>query len=257
MFRRSSVIGAFIYEHYGIEVSLIMMCGMFTGSALILCMLPEDLPALTGKTRSGIIAEVKSGLNYVWSSTVLKNLGAAFAFAGLAAGLMQPLGIFVIMENLGKDRSFLQWIMMANGASMLLGGILIMSKGKAVKPQTLLAIGLLVSAAGTAGVGWSHNTLLTITLQTATGFFYPCIHIGINTLLLRNTEAAYMGRVGGIMGPMFMGFMVIGMSAAGYLKGAIPLAVVFSVSGVLFLIAMLVLLPLVRGKEPGRQTIRG
>jgi MFS family permease len=140
---------------------------------------------------------------------------------------------------------------------MLLGGMLIMSKGKAVKPQTMLAFGLLVSAAGTVGVGWSHHTALTITLQTLTGFFYPCIHIGINTLILRNTEAGYMGRVGGIMGPMFMGFMVIGMSAAGYLKGAFSLFTVFTGSGILFLIAMLILLPMVRAKESGRQSLQG
>lgn len=251
------VIGAFIYNHYGIEVSLAVMGGMFIGSALILGLLPKDAPQQAGKTRNGIMDEMKSGLDYVRSSRVLRNLGAAFAFAGLAAGLIQPLGVFVIIENLGRDRGFLQWIMMANGASMLLGGMLIMSKGKAVKPQTMLAFGLLVSAAGTVGVGWSHHTALTVTLQTLTGFFYPCIHIGINTLILRNTEAGFMGRVGGIMGPMFMGFMVIGMSAAGYLKEAFSLFTVFTGSGILFLIAMLILLPMVRAKESGRQSLQG
>jgi hypothetical protein len=94
-------------------------------------------------------------------------------------------------------------------------------------------------------------------MQAATGFFYPCIHIGINTLILRNTEAAFMGRVGGIMGPMFMGFMVIGMSVAGYLKGAFSLFTVFTGSGVLLLTGMLVLLLLVRRQEPGRESLRG
>ncbi|MNC43263.1 Major Facilitator Superfamily protein [compost metagenome] len=192
---------------------------------------------------------MKAGLSYVRTSKVLKNLGAAFAFAGLAAGLIQPLGIFVIIENLGKDRSFLQWVMMANGAAMLLGGALIMGIGRKVKPQVLLAAGLFASAAGTIGVGWSHDTALTIALHTLAGFFYPCIHIGINTLILQNTETAYMGRVGGIMGPMFMGFMVIGMTLAGYLKGVFSLFGVFAVSGVLFLTAMLVLLPLLRNRN--------
>lgn len=66
-----------------------------------------------------------------------------------------------------------------------------------------------------------------------------------------------MGRVGGIMGPMFMGFMVIGMSAAGYLKEAFSLFTVFTGSGILFLIAMLILLPMVRAKESGRQSLQG
>ena len=58
-----------------------------------------------------------------------------------------------------------------------------------------------------------------------------------------------MGRVGGIMGPMFMGFMVIGMTFAGYLKEAFSLFGVFAGSGVLFLIAMLVLLPLLKNRN--------
>ncbi|WP_082727076.1 MFS transporter [Paenibacillus riograndensis] len=243
------VLGAFIYQHYGIEVSLIIMAGMFAGSALILSLLPKDSAETAGHKQTGIYAEVKAGLSYVRTSKVLKNLGAAFAFGGLAAGLIQPLGVFVIIENLGKDRSFLQWVMMANGAAMLLGGALIMGIGRKVKPQMLLAAGLLASAAGTIGVGWSHDTVLTILLQTVSGFFAPFIHIGINTLILQNTETAYMGRVGGIMGPMFMGFMVIGMTFAGYLKEAFSLFGVFAGSGVLFLIAMLVLLPLLRNRN--------
>ncbi|MHA6532418.1 MFS transporter [Paenibacillus sp. BAC0078] len=243
------VVGAYIYQHYGIEVSLVIMAAMFTGSALILSLLPKDAIENGEVVRSGIIAEVAAGLRYVRSSSVLKNLGAAFAFAGLAAGLIQPLGVFVIIENLGKDSGFLQWVMMANGASMLVGGALIMAAGRKVKPQIMLAAGLLASAAGTIGVGWSHHVALTIVLQTLTGFFYPCIHIGINTLLMQNTGSAYMGRVGGIMGPLFMGFMVIGMSIAGYLKEASSLFTVFAGSGVLFLIAMLVLLPMIRKKD--------
>lgn len=243
------VVGAYIYQHYGIEVSLVIMAAMFAGSALILSRLPKDAAESGEEVRSGIIAEVAAGLRYVYSSSVLKNLGVAFAFAGLAAGLIQPLGVFVIIENLDKDSGFLQWVMMANGASMLVGGALIMAAGHKVKPQIMLAAGLLASAFGTIGVGWSHQVVLTIVLQTLAGFFYPCIHIGINTLLVQNTESAYMGRVGGIMGPLFMGFMVIGMSIAGVLKEAFSLFTVFAGSGVLFLIAMLVLLPMIRKKD--------
>ncbi|OMD46920.1 MFS transporter [Paenibacillus borealis] len=240
------MIGAFIYEHYGIETSLTIMGVMFIGSALILGLLPKDVPDEAAGERKGIATEIIAGLHYVHSSAILRNLGISFAFAGLGAGLIQPLGVFVMIENLGKDSSFLQWMMVVNGAAMLLGGTLVIGIGKKVKPQILLAAGLLMSAAGTIGMGSAHNVLLAILLQALTGFFYPCVHIGINTLILQNTETAYMGRVGGIMGPMFMGFMVIGMSMAGYLKGTFSLFAVFTGSGVLLLMGTLILLPLLR-----------
>ncbi|MEK3904236.1 MULTISPECIES: hypothetical protein [unclassified Paenibacillus] len=50
--------------------------------------------------------------------------------------------------------------------------------------------------------------------------------------------------------------MVIGMSVAGYAKGILSLSAVFTVSGVLFLIAVLILLPLLGTKEGGRQAIQ-
>lgn len=124
------MIGAFIYEHYGIETSLAIMGVMFIGSALVLGLLPKDMPDETASERKGIATEIKAGLHYVRSSAVLRNLGISFAFAGLGAGLVQPLGVFVMIENLGKDSSFLQWMMVVNGAAMMLGGTLVIGIGK-------------------------------------------------------------------------------------------------------------------------------
>lgn len=53
-----------------------------------------------------------------------------FAVAGLAAGLIQPLMLFVVIDNLGQDKTFLQWLLMVNGAAMLVGGAIIMSAAK-------------------------------------------------------------------------------------------------------------------------------
>lgn len=70
-----------------------------------------------------------------------------------------------------------------------------------VQPQLLLVVGLLVSTLTTFGVGWSHNIVLTMALQVFSGLFYPCIHIGINTMMMKNAEAAFIGRVGGALSP--------------------------------------------------------
>jgi Na+/melibiose symporter-like transporter len=178
---------------------------------------------------------MSEGFGYVFSSPVLRKLGGTFVAAGLAVGLIQPLLLFVTIENLGQDKSFLQWLLMANGAAMLIGGAMVMGIAKKVKPQMLLAIGLLVSTVGTFGIGWSTSIPLTIGLQALNGLCYPLIPIGINTILMRNTPGEFIGRVGGVLTPMFMGMMVVGMTVSGVLKESLSLFAVYSLASVLFL----------------------
>lgn len=247
------IIGTFVYQQYGIEISISVMGVMFLGSALLLSLLPRDSEESEVMVRD-FKQELKDGLRYVWTNRVLRTLGCTFAAAGLAVGLMQPLMLFVSIENLDRDKQFLQWLLAANGAAMLIGGGFIMGISKKVKPQALLAIGLFISAFGTIGIGWSTSVPLTLTLQVLNGLCFPCIQIGINTLIMKNTEVKFIGRVGGVLTPMFMGMMVVGMSLSGTLKGAFSLFTVFAASGLLFLIGMLFLIPLLRKNFEGSNT---
>lgn len=249
-------VGTFVYQRYGIEISFLVMIVMFAGSALILSSLPRDKAEPVPDSRN-FAQELKDGLRYVWSNKVLKTLVGTFAVAGLAVGLIQPLMLFVAIENLGRDKQFLQWLLMANGAAMLAGGGFIMGLSKKLKPQALLAVGLTASTFGTFGLGWSESVVLTLLFQMVNGLFYPCIHIGINTMILKNTEGAYIGRVGGVLTPMFMGMMVIGMSVAGTMKEGLSLFIVYAISAVLFLLGALLLVPILgdRTEKKGNEAI--
>ncbi|AWP27351.1 MFS transporter [Paenibacillus glucanolyticus] len=238
------IAGAFVYQKFGIEASLIATGVLFLGSALILAWLPRDQEKESKSEQRSLLQEAIEGLRYVWNNRALRTLATTFAAAGLAAGLIQPMMLFVTIENLGQDKSFLQWLLTANGAAMLLGGGFVMVLAKRISPQSLLALGLTVSALGNLGIGWSTSILFTLLLQVVNGFFYPTIHIGINTLILKNTENAYIGRVGGALTPIFMGMMVIGMSLGGLLKNQFSLFTVFSASALLFLIGSALLIPL-------------
>jgi DHA3 family macrolide efflux protein-like MFS transporter len=224
------MVGTFVYQQYGIEISIFIMGVMFVGSAFVLCMLPRDSKGSDAAETREFIKELKDGLRYVWSNRVLRTLGCTFASSGLGFGLIQPLMIFVSIENLGQDKQFLQWLLTANGAAMLVGGAMIMVISKKLNPQTLIAIGLLISTLGTIGIGWSKSVPLTLMLQVLNGLCFPSIQIGINTLILKNTEMTYIGRVGGVLTPMFMGMMVIGMSLSGILKSLFSLFAVFAES---------------------------
>ncbi|GMX65912.1 MFS transporter [Paenibacillus elgii] len=249
------VIGTFIFIRYGIIVSLILTAVLFLGSSLILSSLPRDAEEPKSGDAGSFMKELTAGLRYIGSNQALRTLSLTFSAVGLASGLTQPLQIFLVIEKLGLNKESLQWFVMANGAAMLVSGIAIMGIAKKVKPQLLLMVGLLVAAVCTIGIGASTMIWLTIVLLVISGLFYPCIQGGIQTLIVRNTEGAFMGRVSGAITPVFMGMMVIGMFLSGYLKESFSLLAVYVVSGGLIIAGALLLTPLIA--EKGRKDERG
>jgi Na+/melibiose symporter-like transporter len=244
-------LGVFAYSHYGIERSIAFMGVVFILSALILFRLPKDIveekkAAVKGQFK----AELKEGLRYVWNSPVLKALGVTFALAGIAVGIAQALGIFIVTERLGKPKEYLQFIMMVNGIAMLVGGGGIALIAKRISPQKLLALGLLVSAVCTIAIGFSTKAPFTLVLQFVNGLVFPAIHIGASTLVLQWSEERVVGRVNGVLTPMFMGMMTLMMLAAGIMKTAVPLVVIYTVSGIIMFVGMLSLVPIFKYKAP-------
>ena len=243
------VIGAFVYQKFGIYTSIGVMGTMFLLSAVVLFTLPKDEEKEKKEEEDNFRKELADGFRYVMSKKILRSMGSIFAACGLAVGLISPLMIFVTIEKLGLPKDYLQWLLMANGAGMLLGGGIVFAISKKISPQKLLAIGIFASMIGTIGVGWSTNFVLTILLQLFNGLFFPCIHIGINTLILKNTDEAFIGRVNGVLTPLFMGMMVIGMSVAGIIKVPMTLTGVYLLSGALFLLGTLFTIPIMKLKE--------
>lgn len=245
------VLGTMVYQRFGIEISILIMGMMFLCSALVLLRLPPDLEKEPPTEAPSFRRELVRGIRYVWESRVLKTLLVNFAVAGMAVGLIQPLAIFVVMENLGKSKDFLQWLLAANGVAMLVGGAVMMAISRRITPQKLLALGMALGAVCTMVVGWSQSVLLTMAAQILIGLFFPSIHIGLNTMILQNASQEYVGRVMGALNPMFMGMMVVGMSCAGALKEALTLPWVHMLAGGLFFLGVSALIPLFKlGKGP-------
>jgi MFS transporter, DHA3 family, macrolide efflux protein len=251
-------LGIWAYHEFGINASVAVMGVAFLLSAVVLFRLPEA-PADTNETSPAdrsLKRELGEGLKYVWRSPVLKWLGATFALAGLGVGIVQAMGLFVVTEKLGKPKEFLQFMMMINGAAMLVGGGLVASVARKVAPQKLLAAGMLVSGITTVLIGYSESVPLTLTVGFFGGLAFPAIHIGISTMILQWSEQSIVGRVNGVLGPMFIGTMVVMMSISGLLKKSMPLEAIYTISGVLMFFGMLVLVPLFKHKPPAEAEMR-
>lgn len=250
------IVGTFVYQSFGIMAAIAVMGVAFLLSAGVLFMLPADKVEEEKKVKTTLMQEMKDGFRYVWNSRPLTLLGGCFAAAGLAIGLTQPLGVFLITERLGLPKEELQWLMAAFGIGMILGGGLTISMSKKVMPQVLLAMGMAASAIGFIGMGMSTVFWLTLAAQFFSGLFMPCIHIGINTMILQNTESAFIGRVNGILNPLFMGAMVITMSLAGWLKTHLSIVLIYEAAALLLFVGVVILMPIMK-KDAVKQEIGG
>ena len=246
------MLGTFVYTNWGLETSISIMGVAFLLSALVLVNLPKDKEVPRTKPVKGqFLKELAEGFRYVWRSQVLRTLGVAFMLAGLGVGLTsQAISLFVVTERLGKPEEFLQYLFMTSGAAMLIGGGVVAAFAKRISPQFLFAIGSFVSAICTFTIGLSTNPAVTLTAQFISGFVFPCIHIGFSTMILKWSNEAIVGRVMGVLNPMFMGMMVLSMSFAGLLKDLFSLVALYTAASCLYLIGALVMLPVMKHKAP-------
>ncbi|NUU60731.1 MFS transporter [Paenibacillus agri] len=245
------MLGTFAYSNLGLEYSIAVMGVVFLLSALVLFRLPKDkVEPRVADTKGQFRKELSEGFRYVWQSPVLRMLGAAFILAGLAVGVAQALSLFIVTERLGKPEAFLQYMLIVNGAAMLIGGGVIAAFSKRVPPQALLGFGMLVSALCTVVIGLSTSVSITLLAQFVNGLAFPSIQIGISTMILKWSHESIVGRVNGVLMPMFTGMMVISMSLAGTLKHAYPLVTIYGGSGVLFLLGALLMIPILKQRAP-------
>ncbi|KMY50306.1 MFS transporter [Peribacillus loiseleuriae] len=242
------VIGTVTFQSFGIEISIMITGIAFLLSAGALTFLPKDYKMEGEERASTLWQEMKSGVKYVLNKKELSLLGLCFLAAGLGLGFIHPLSIFLVTEQLGLPKENLQWLFMVNGIGMVVGGAVVMIFAKTVAPQRLITIGMLVNALGLAVMGLSTTLWITLTAEFVNGLMLPCIQIGINTMILKKTEGAYIGRVNGILMPLFTGSMVLTMSMAGIVKEQFSLVATFELAAVLFIIGMFFILPLYNQK---------
>ncbi|PEB52262.1 MFS transporter [Bacillus pseudomycoides] len=238
------ILGTFVFQRFGIYISIVATGIAFLLAAIVLLFLPKDTEDQGEKKQVSLLKEMADGIKYVKAKKALTLLGICFMAAGLGIGLIQPLGIFIVTEQLALPKESLQWLVIVNGAGMIIGGALAMIFAKNVAPQKMLILGMFGQAVGIGIIGFSTNLWITLAAQLFSGLAFPCIQIGINTLIIQNSDTDFIGRVNGILSPLFTGSMVLTMSIAGSLKEMFSLSTMYEGTALLFIVGLLVILPI-------------
>lgn len=175
------------------------------------------------------------GIHFVFVNKLLLQLSICFTLVGLGVGLITPLGIFLVTEQLDLPAEALKWISIPYGLGEIVGGIVIFALAAKIAPQRFLMIGLLVNGVGIILTGMSTVIWLTMMAQFIIALLQPAIFVGNSAMVMQHTDQNFIGRVMGIRTPLMTGAMLLMMSVAGVLKNTLSLTIVYELAGFCFL----------------------
>ncbi|WP_340017867.1 MFS transporter [Paenibacillus sp. FSL H3-0457] len=235
------IVGTFIYTAMGIQASMYALLTLFLISALLLTFLPKD--ATQRETNTSLLADIKEGWQYVARSRSLKMLSLVFICIGLSAGLISPLGIFLITERLGLEATSLQFLSGASGIGLLIGGGIAAAVSAKLNQTLTLLVGVLCLAVATMGEVLSSWFWLTLLISFLSSISMAFINVIISTYLVTRIDEHLIGRVNGTITPLFIGSMLLGSSMAGVLMNSTSIFIVYAIS---FTVMILGIVPAMR-----------
>ncbi|MEK4527740.1 MFS transporter [Paenibacillus sp. BGI2013] len=222
------IVGTFIYTAMGIQASMYALLILFLISALLLTFLPKD--ATQRVTSTSLLADIREGWQYVARSRSLKMLSLVFICIGLSAGLISPLGIFLITERLGLEATSLQFLSGASGIGLLIGGGIAAAVSAKLNQTLILLVGVLCLAVATMGEVLSSWFWLTLLISFLSSISMAFINVIISTYLVTRIDEHLIGRVNGTITPLFIGSMLLGSSMAGVLMNSTSIFIVYAIS---------------------------
>ncbi|MCQ1530094.1 MFS transporter [Lutispora saccharofermentans] len=190
------------------------------------------------KEKLSIFADMKIGIGYAFSDKLLAKLliiYGLFVLLCVPAGFMAGL---LVSRVYGDTYWYLTAVELVGFAGMAVGGMLMGTWGGFKSRIKTLMVGLCGFGAMAIGMGIARNFILYLVMMVLYGVALTLIQTSITTLIQEKAESSMQGRVFGLMGSMYSGFLPIGMIIFGPMADAIPLQWIMIGSGIaLILIA--------------------
>lgn len=212
------------------------------GIGLLSCLALPKHTAPAGEAPS-VFNDVKSGLRYVRSSSFLLKLlllYGAFILLSVPGGFLAAL---LVTRVYGGTYLNLTIVELVGFAGMAAGGLLLGVWGGFRSRTATLLTGVAACGLLTVGLGLSQNFVLYLGIMLFLGVAITMAQTAVTTLVQERAEASMQGRVFGLTGAMYSGFLLLGMSVFGPLADRVSLPLLMIITGgALALIALLFLL---------------
>ena len=208
------------------------------GTGLLSCLvLPKQD---TSFEKSGVLSDMKIGVRYAFSD---RGIGKLLIIYGLFTFFCVPAGYLaglLVRRVFGDTYWYLTAVEVVGFAGMMAGGVAMSTWGGFRSREKTLAAGRLAFGSFAIGMGFSKNFILYLGLMAFYGVALTMVQTAITTMLQERTDTSMQGRVFGLLGTMYAGFLPLGMAVFGPLADILPLQWIMIGSGIaLILIAVI------------------
>jgi MFS family permease len=195
--------------------------------------------------------DLAEGVQYALGSRLLQGITLGLGVAMLGIGAVNVLFVPFLRHTFGVSPEALGGVQTAQGAGMLLGGLLMGGLGKRLSPRLVAVASLVMLGVGIGFFGVSPAYAMTLVIMPFVGFTLPPLNASLSTMLQRGVPREMLGRAGSVTDMAISLTNLISMGAAGWLGDLIGLRETFLLGGLMCLMGGLAMGWMLRGHEAG------
>ena len=181
---------------------------------------------------TSVFIDMKIGIKYTLSD---KLIGKVLTVYGLFIFLCVPAGFLsqlFVSRVYGETYWYLTAVELAGFIGMVAGGILMSIWGGFKSRVTTMSVGLIAFGSLAIGMGLSKQFALYLTLMIIYGVAITMVQTATTTLIQEKAETSMQGRVFGLLGAMYSGFLPVGMAIFGPMADEFSLKWIMIGSGI-------------------------
>ena len=219
-----------------------LMIDIFTAIAGIGMLAAVAVPFTKSAESASMLSEMKAGLKYAVSDSFVGPLllmFGIFIFLCVPAGFLATL---FVSRYYGDTYWYLTAVEVTGFIGMTVGGLIIGAWGGFANRVKTLILGMLAFGILAVLMGVTDSFVVYLVLMGVYGVALTLVQTASTTLLQENAEPSMQGRMFGLFGAMYSGFLPLGMAVFGPLSDAVPMRLLMIASGVLLLIMAAVIL---------------
>ena len=205
-----------------------------------------SVPFTQAEQSASMLTEMKAGFQYAAKESFVGPLllvFGVFIFLCVPAGFLATL---FVSRYFGDTYWYLTLVEVVGFIGMTAGGMLIGTWGGFKNRVKTLVLGMAAFGALAIAMGAAQSLAFYLVLMGVYGVALTMVQTASTTLLQENSAPEMLGRVFGLFGAMYSGFLPLGMLVFGPLADVISMRLLMIISGVL-LIIMAALAALNRG----------
>lgn len=232
-----------------VGILLIDVATAIVGLALLATVAVPTLARVTSADKPSYFADLKDGINYIFTHQLVRWVMAIFAIVFLLIVAPSNLSPLLLVREFGTEIWKLTVLELSFGVGMATGGALIATLANKLDRITMMISTSIAFGVLAIVMGFTTNLILFFGLFFIIGLIVPAFSTSAMTLLQETVEPDRQGRVFGFVGIVIAVAMPLGMAILGPLADVVSVELLLIVTGAMTVVIALMAVLLPAGKR--------